>query len=708
MRIVAFTQYTSGSPALKKQVELDLFGDENISIKYEVDNIREANSKNSSYSKSYDIPATKKNNKFFRHIYDLQSDMKGQPNAVLNAFNPYKSCDVLVYSEGSLILEGIMFLNEIKEKNQDYTYNVTVYSNATGLLNALGEATIDDLDFSDIDCEITLANIQASFTGDVTLTNGTTSDDIFFPLVDDGMIGYDTIDPGVLDINSRYNFAPHLQMHYIVNKIFDFAGYTYNSSFLDSTEFKNIYMDSSVQGDFSLQTSYGDVVARPSGTTTITTSFTTVVFDVETDDADNLHSTSTGVYTTPQDNLEVTPTCSFFIDNSSSSARTLQIKILHNSTSPNQVASPIIHTEVIPGNANNHQVFAFENIMINNGETIEIQIKANASGLTIEDAFVIGGTTLRSRYYFYTNNLSGAQNKFQRNRRDIKLADIIRDITKMFNLIIEPDKLVEKQLNISPFNDYVASGVEHNWSDKVDRSEIKQTMFDLPSKILFAMAEDSSDFYHEVYKQSVGKEYGSQEVLLDVEAEKTDEIRLDVFAASAIVEMHPSYAPLSVVTSSSDGIVFERFDNVPRLVFKNFRVHNAPTAIFDSYLSLYQGVFGAQVTLYANGHHYEDDTDQLALGDSSLTFGNVGSIFTPTNIVPRNTFYNKYWKNYIEERYVNLTHLLTVRINLKSRDINEFSFADTVRIDNQTYRVNSIDYTTGGEKLAKVELYRIY
>ena len=708
MRIVAFTQYTSGFPALKKQVELDLFGNEDISIKYEVDNIREANSKNSSYSKSYDIPATKKNNKFFRHIYDLQSDMKGQPNAVLNAFNPYKSCDVLVYSDGSLILEGIMFLNEIKEKNQDYSYNVTVYSNSVGLLNALGESTIDDLDFSDIDCEITLANIQAGFTGNVTLTNGTTSDNIFFPLVDDGNIGYDTAGQGTLSINSRYNFAPHLQMHYIVNKIFDFAGYTYNSSFFDSTEFGNIYMDSSLKGDFTLQTAYGDVVARPSGTTTITTSFATVVFDIETNDPDALHNASNGVYTAPQDNLETTAVCSFFIDNSNSSARTLEIKIQHNSTSPNQVASSIIHTEVIPGNANNHQVFAFENILINNGETIEIQVKGSASGLTIEDSFVVGGTTLRSRYYFYTNNLSGAQNIFQRNRRNIKLADIIRDLTKMFNLIIEPDQLIEKQLNILPFNEFVADGVEHNRSDKIDRSEIKQTMFDLPSRILFSMAEDSDDFYHEVYKQSVGEEYGSQEVLLDVESENTEEIKLDVFAASAIVEMHSSYAPLSVVTSSSDGIVFERFDNAPRLVFKNFRTHNAPTAIFDSFANLYQGTFGSQVTLYGNAHHYEDDTDQLSIGHSTLTFGNVGNIFTPISTVPLQTLYNKYWKKYIEERYINLAHLVTVRINLKSRDINEFSFADTVRIDNQIYRVNSIDYTTGRDKLAKVELYRIY
>ena len=64
MRIVAHSQYDSTTFSNTEQVELDLFGDENLGIKYEVDNIREANSKNSTYSKDYDIPATKKNNKF--------------------------------------------------------------------------------------------------------------------------------------------------------------------------------------------------------------------------------------------------------------------------------------------------------------------------------------------------------------------------------------------------------------------------------------------------------------------------------------------------------------------------------------------------------------------------------------------------------------------------------------------------------------------
>jgi hypothetical protein len=703
VRIVAHTQQN-------KQVELDLFGDEQISIKYEVDNIREANSKNSSYSKSYDIPATQNNNKFFRHIYDLQSDMKGVPQAVLNAFNPYKSCDVEIYAEGSLILEGIMFLNSIKEKEGEHTYNVTVYSSSIGLLNALGEATISDLDFEDIEHDKTIANIQASFTGGVTLTGGGTSNAVFYPLIDDGLIGYSTLGAGALDINSSFNMPPCIQMHYLVNKIFDFAGFEYNSTFLDSNEFKNIYMDSSTNNEYSVLTEYGDVVAHPSADYTIPNNgaFNDLIHDTETADANNLHNTTTGVYTAPADNLEVSATCSLFVDNSNSSARTIQIRLVHNSSAANQAPSTIIHTQVIPGNASNVQVFAFANVMINSGETIKFTVGTTGVGLSIEDLFAVGGQTLRSRYYFYTNTRSDGGYIFQHNRRDVKLADIIKDLTKMFNLIIEPNEFNGKRLNIEPYDDYIAGGVEHNWSDKVDRSEMTQQMFSLPSKLLFAMAKDDDDYYLKLYENIVGKEYGSQEVLIDAQTDVVEEIRLDVFAPTAVVDMHPDFEEISVITSSEDGVVFERFSNAPRLLFKNYATHNASLGIFDQFNSLYQGTFGAQVTPYATAHQYEDTTSALVPAHSDLTFGSVGALFAALSSIPTNTFYNKYWFNYIQERYVNLSHLLKVRINLKPKDISKFSFADRVRIDNQVYRVNSIDYTTGNERLAKVELYRIH
>lgn len=709
MRIVAHTQYTVGSPTLPKQFDLDLFGDEEIVIKYEVDNIREANSKNSSYSKSYDIPATKNNNKFFRHIYDLQSDMKGAPNGVLNAFNPYKSCDVEVYAEGSLILEGVMFLNSIKESDVDFTYNVTIYSKVVGFLDALGEATIGDLDFADIAHDKTLANIKSSFTGDVTLSAGGTTPHVFYPLTDDGLIGYDTLAAGTLDIDSRFNFPPFVSIKYILDKMFDYAGYSFESTILSSTEFAKIFMDSGCNSEYSALTEYGDVNVNAASDYAIPNNgaFNDLIFTSETADANNLHNTSTGLYTAPDDNLDVSCACSLWVANANASARTIYIRLVHNSTVPSQSPSSIIHTQTIPANST-VQVFAYANVLLNNAETVKFTIGTTGSDVSVDASYTIPttSTSVSSNYYFFTNSASGGNYVFQHNRADIKLADIFKDLTKMFNLIIETDENNPKKLLIQTFNDFVAAGTEHDWSKKVDRSEMNQDMFDLPRKLTFAMARDDEDYFLNFYEGILGKEYGIQEINIDVETDKEEEIRLDVFAPTALVKQHPDYAPISVITSSSDGNVFERYSNKPRLHFKNSVTHNAPFGIFDQ-MDIYEGSFGAQETLYSTSHHYEDDTSVLLSDDSNLLFGNVGFIFHDVTTVPLKTFYNLYWEDYVKERYVNLSHLLKVRVYLKSEDINQFSFADTVRIDNQIYRVNSIEYTTGAEKLAKVELYKL-
>ena len=44
--------------------ELDTFGNENINLTLQVDDVRDIESKQASYSKDFDLPATKRNNKF--------------------------------------------------------------------------------------------------------------------------------------------------------------------------------------------------------------------------------------------------------------------------------------------------------------------------------------------------------------------------------------------------------------------------------------------------------------------------------------------------------------------------------------------------------------------------------------------------------------------------------------------------------------------
>ena len=75
---------------------------------------------------------------------------------------------------------------------------------------------------------------------------------------------------------------------------------------------------------------------------------------------------------------------------------------------------------------------------------------------------------------------------------------------------------------------------------------------------------------------------------------------------------------------------------------------------------------------------------------------------------PTNTLFNKYWFNYINDRF-NTTDGLLLKTNIKLTefDIQNFKFSSKVRIKNQLYRVNKIEYNTDDNILAKVELLRV-
>jgi len=50
--------------------------------------------------------------------------------------------------------------------------------------------------------------------------------------------------------------------------------------------------------------------------------------------------------------------------------------------------------------------------------------------------------------------------------------------------------------------------------------------------------------------------------------------------------------------------------------------------------------------------------------------------------------------------------LVKAKIYLTENDIQNFSFADTILIDNQNYKVVKIEYNAGKKGLAKIEMLK--
>ena len=104
-----------------------MYEDETIPLTLRVDNFKNVAEKTQSYSKAFDLPATKRNNKIFDHIFDITR------TADSIAFNPYLKTQCELKQDGFILFEGYLRLIDISDKDGEISYNVNLYSEAVAL-----------------------------------------------------------------------------------------------------------------------------------------------------------------------------------------------------------------------------------------------------------------------------------------------------------------------------------------------------------------------------------------------------------------------------------------------------------------------------------------------------------------------------------------------------------------------------------------------
>jgi hypothetical protein len=82
---------------------LDLFDDEKISVVSSIQNINDISKTTTDYSQTFTVPASKQNNKIFRHWYDNSND---QPFSTLVKSDAYIEIDTMQFRKGKIQLES--------------------------------------------------------------------------------------------------------------------------------------------------------------------------------------------------------------------------------------------------------------------------------------------------------------------------------------------------------------------------------------------------------------------------------------------------------------------------------------------------------------------------------------------------------------------------------------------------------------------------
>jgi len=285
----------------------------------------------------------------------------------------------------------------------------------------------------------------------------------------------------------------------------------------------------------------------------------------------------------------------------------------------------------------------------------------------------------------------------------------------MFNLVTLVDEDNPNNILIEPYTDVFIPtatagatlanrGIQHDWTDKIDVSEIKLTpLTDLNKKTIFKFVEDDDDYAFNNYKNQVGghlygsKKFNSGNEFNILDGEK--EIIAEPFAATivkALMSQYPSFITPAIYAINND--IEEGFENSPRIMYNN-GIKSTGTSY---YIPEQNGVVSSNEYNYLQFSHIKDSGLSISAA-RDFHFGECQLLGNQVSTV--NNLFNLYWLPYYSELYNPNTRTMTLKVNLSPADINTFKFNDRVFIKNRVFRVNKIDYKPND--LATVEFILI-
>jgi hypothetical protein len=219
--------------------QLDLFDDEDILLSNNATGLFDIGVLPSDFTRQITIPGTKVNNAFFEHVYDvsIESPFLFATNVKVPAYFDFDS----VY-----LSQGYLQLNKVNVRANKFieSYEITLYGTLSSFGRDVNRLYLTDLSsLSKYNHTASFDNITASWNGN--LFNG----DIVYPMADYGSgyqytngafesFGIDDQD-GALTVQ---NYKPAIRVKPVLDAIFEEAGYTYTSSFMNEPFLNDVYM----------------------------------------------------------------------------------------------------------------------------------------------------------------------------------------------------------------------------------------------------------------------------------------------------------------------------------------------------------------------------------------------------------------------------------------------------------------------------------
>ena len=214
---------------------LELFSDEKISITSSISNVNDFGKVFTDFSQSFNIPASKVNNKILSHWYESSIE-NGFDHRI--RYDAYIEVDTVLFKNGNIQLEKVNQKNGFIE-----SYGITFYGNLTQIKDIIQDDKLNSLDFSVYNHTWNASNVQAR------IESVTTTGDIKYPLIGSKRkFYYQDIAHASEDITTTAGainwdeLFPAIKISNIFLKIKEKYGVDFVGSFINEEQFKKLYL----------------------------------------------------------------------------------------------------------------------------------------------------------------------------------------------------------------------------------------------------------------------------------------------------------------------------------------------------------------------------------------------------------------------------------------------------------------------------------
>ena len=663
--------------------EIELYENEPVNLSYQFSNLQEINASSSNFSQTFRVPLTKKNQDYFGAVNEFGLIPDWDPKTKVDAELSYNTIPVM---RGFVQVKAIYV-----QKGKYADVELVFFGETANLSRDIGDAMLSDLDWSAYNFTWTYANVIANWQASAP-----------------------ALRMGFVDLGANWSFdsgatfefpaalsagwtSGFLQIKEVVDTILTDAGYTFDSTFFDRQT--DLYMLCHKGGKFpTFETDAATEnlfhVGLTSNLTVSGNSWTTITAWAETGsyfDTGNNFNTATGQFSAPYDG-EYTFRFRAKIETMHTSHD------FHLAVWVNGAEYATIF-EGTPSELSDESTYQVDmTISLEQNDTVDVRHDFHQSSVS---AVLLGNgnvTNPTTSFQLLNIDFTGGTYNPGSNMPVMKQIDFIAGIQKTFNLVFIPDRNNPKKLYIEPFNDYLASGTNKDWTNKIDLSKdiaIEPTT-DLQARRYEWTHSQGKDFVNELVQKNAGRVYGRYRV---------DDPENDF--ASGTKEIKSPFAPFVTSYIPNTSFIIHRMltdttdedksikEPRPRLAYWNG--YNASDEYF---------FFGNTQTKFPDFSEYENNLLSTQVSGSSLLYGTERP-FRELLISPLNTLYYQYWRPWVNELYSSDARKLTAFFRLTRSELATFEFSDKIYIKDTYWRILSIAYDGTSEDLAKVELIKV-